>query len=410
MNDLHFNIELPDNLKLCGTIDRGGAGRIFRVKDITGKMLALKIVNSRWQDKELAALTILRDLPCHQSLVQIFQVGTLPDGRIFYTMELADNQSGKPESEYIPDTLANRINAGGMPFEQIIEIFIEIAKGASHLHKYGLAHGDIKPENIVFINSIPKLADFGTLAAKGDSGTAGFIVDDPVSAADRDCYALAKSLYCTWSRLDVSEYPSLPEKFVPKEARLIRKIYHRGCSAIARRRFASAEEFIVALKKIDKRFHKQPKRKIIALICFFFLAVIMLSAFILSRISEKSPPGNSGVNHSEIALMNNFLRAGNELPDDLSGIRPFRHIFESLNEKELVTLDKAKVQWFKHFYNDLDHFKKLHAKIIAEKDLSKQLFLYNTMEYKKLYLSLHSRRMDFDHVFVHKILRLPGKL
>ena len=58
MNDLHFNIELPDNLKLCGTIDRGGAGRIFRVKDITGKTLALKIVNSRWQDKERAALTI----------------------------------------------------------------------------------------------------------------------------------------------------------------------------------------------------------------------------------------------------------------------------------------------------------------------------------------------------------------
>ena len=410
MNDLHFNIELPDNLKLCGTIDRGGAGRIFRVKDITGKMLALKIVNSRWQDKELAALTILRDLPCHQSLVQIFQVGTLPDGRIFYTMELADNQSGKPESEYIPDTLANRINAGGMPFEQIIEIFIEIAKGASHLHKYGLAHGDIKPENIVFINSIPKLADFGTLAAKGDSGTAGFIVDDPVSAADRDCYALAKSLYCTWSRLDVSEYPSLPEKFVPKEARLIRKIYHRGCSAIARRRFASAEEFIVALKKIDKRFHKQPKRKIIALICFFFLAVIMLSAFILSRISEKSPPGNSGVNHSEIALMNNFLRAGNELPDDLSGIRPFRHIFESLNEKELAGLDAAKVQWFKSFYNDLDHFKRLHAEIIAEKDLSKQLFLYKTKGYKKSFISLNSRCMDFDHLFVHKILRLPGKL
>ena len=410
MNGLHFKIELPDNLELTGGIDRGGAGSVFRVRDITGKMLALKIVNPRWLDKEFSALTILRDLPSHQSLVQIFQVGILPDGRVFYTMELADNISDQPNSEYIPDTLANRINTNGLTFEQIIEIFIEIAKGTSHLHKHNLSHGDIKPENIVFINSVPKLADFGTLAAGGSSGTAGFMVDNPVSASDRDCYALAKSLYCVWSRRDVSEYPSLPEKFVPKEARLIRSIYHKGCSPLAIRRFSSAEEFIVALKKIDKRFHKQPKRKIIALICFFFLAVIMLSAFISSRISEKSPPGNSGVDHSEIALMNNFLRAGNELPDDLSGIRPFRHIFESLNEKELVTLDKAKVQWFKHFYNDLDHFKKLHARIIAEKDLSKQLFLYNTMEYKKLYLSLHSRRMDFDHVFVHKILRLPGKL
>ena len=410
MNDLHFNIELPDNLKLCGTIDRGGAGRIFRVKDITGKMLALKIVNSRWQDKELAALTILRDLPCHQSLVQIFQVGTLPDGRIFYTMELADNQSGKPESEYIPDTLANRINAGGMPFEQIIEIFIEIAKGASHLHKYGLAHGDIKPENIVFINSIPKLADFGTLAAKGDSGTAGFMVDDPVSAADRDCYALAKSLYCTWSRLDVSEYPSLPEKFVPKEARLIRSVYHKGCSPLAIRRFSSGEEFIAALEKIEERFHKYPKRKIIALICFFCLAAIVSVALILHGKPEKFPVVKSGIDQAEISLMNNSLRAGGELPDDLDGIRPFRHIFESLNEKELAGLDAAKVQWFKSFYNDLDHFKRLHAEIIAEKDLSKQLFLYKTKGYKKSFISLNSRCRDFDHLFVHQILILPGKL
>ena len=108
--------------------------------------------------------------------------------------------------------------------------------------------------------------------------------------------------------------------------------------------------------------------------------------------------------------MNNSLRAGGELPDDLDGIRPFRHIFESLNEKELAGLDAAKVQWFKSFYNDLDHFKKLHAKIIAEKDLSKQLFLYKTKGYKKSFISLNSRCRDFDHLFVHQILILSGKL
>ena len=378
MNGLHFKIELPDNLELTGGIDRGGAGSVFRVRDITGKMLALKIVNPRWLDKEFSALTILRDLPSHQSLVQIFQVGTLPDGRVFYTMELADNISDQPNSEYIPDTLANRINTNGLTFEQIIEIFIEIAKGASHLHKHNLSHGDIKPENIVFINGHPKLADFGTLAAGGSSGTAGFMVDNPVSASDRDCYALSKTLYCTWSGKDVSEYPSLPEKFDYQEAKFIRKIYHRGCSAIARRRFASAEEFIVHLKKIHDEFHYPLQRKIFIVAAFLFFLTIA-SIVIICHINRKSPLSvPSKINHSEIALMQNVLQAGKVIPDDLNGIRPFRKVFESLSEEDLDKLDSEKVKWFRNFYKDKDRLSDLYLQIIAEKNSHKQLTLYKT--------------------------------
>ena len=41
-------IQLPDNLEMLGKIDCGGAGSVFRVRDITGKILALKIVNRSW--------------------------------------------------------------------------------------------------------------------------------------------------------------------------------------------------------------------------------------------------------------------------------------------------------------------------------------------------------------------------
>ena len=401
-----LQIELPDQLKIIDFVAKGGAGNILRVQDITGKILALKMVYPSWHEKEFLSLTALRNLPVHPSLTQVFQVGTLSDGRLFYTMEIADNISPTPDSDYLPDTLANRINSEKLSFESILEIFIDIADGIRHLHNNNLGHGDIKPENIIFINGHPKLADFGTLVTDKNTGTAGFMLESSSSIADRDCYALSKTLYCTWSGKDVSEYPSLPEKFDYQEAKLIRKIYHRGCSSIARRRFASAEEFIAHLKKIRDELHYPLQRKIfIAAAFLFFLAIA--SIVIICHTNRKSPLSvPQKINHSEIALMQNVLQAGKVMPDDLNGIRPFRKVFESLSEEDLDKLDSEKVKWFRNFYKDKDRLSDLYLQIIAEKNSHKQLTLYKTTKYKELLESVYARRMAFDHKFVHTVFKL----
>ena len=402
-------IELPEQLKMVSKINNGGAGEVFRVKDITGKILALKIINSQWHEKEFLAISALRDLPAHPALTQIFQAGLLADGRLFYTMEIADNISAIPDIEYIPDTLANRINTNKLLFEDILKIFIEIADAVAHLHHNNSWHGDIKPDNIIFINGKPKLADFGTLSADGKSGTAGFCIDNCVSAADRDCYALAKTLYCAWSGLDVSEYPSLPETFNQQEARLIRRIYHKGCSSIPRKRFANATEFITALKKIDAEFYRKSYSKkllITAGLLFLITALLIIILFIKNNTRKPFSPAS---NTAEISTMQNIIQAGSILPDDLNGIRPFRNIFESLSQEDLAKLDSEKVQWFKNFYNDRDRLSYIHLQIVEEKNPTKRLALYQATNYKDLYISLAARQMEFDHKFVHSVLRLKFK-
>ena len=213
--------EMPPGLRLIGRIGKGAAGDLFRVADITGKELALKIVRAGWRDRELGSVKLFRQLPAHPALAQVLQAGELADGHFFYTMELADNAAG---DGYRPDTLADRLRTRPPALPELLKIMDAAAEGASHLHEHGLFHGDIKPDNLIFVNGNLKLADFGTLSG-GDSGTAGFLPDDPVSGIDRDCYALGKTLYCAASGMKPENYPLVPEHYDYSRYPRLRRLY-----------------------------------------------------------------------------------------------------------------------------------------------------------------------------------------
>jgi len=48
-----------------------------------------------------------------------------------------------------------------LPFEEAVEITIEILDGLTHLHNRKIIHRDLKPDNILFQGKVPRLADFG---------------------------------------------------------------------------------------------------------------------------------------------------------------------------------------------------------------------------------------------------------
>ena len=73
---------LPARYKVRSMIGEGGSGRVYRIHDsIRDRELALKLVTpieSAWLRREFDTLRQVR----HENLIQVFDWGALPSGRV----------------------------------------------------------------------------------------------------------------------------------------------------------------------------------------------------------------------------------------------------------------------------------------------------------------------------------------
>jgi len=64
--------------------------------------------------------------------------------------------------EYAPTCLFDRVMSKKMSSDEINCAFMQILAGAEHLHQSGLAHRDLKLENVITETGIMKLIDYKT--------------------------------------------------------------------------------------------------------------------------------------------------------------------------------------------------------------------------------------------------------
>ena len=274
----YHNGDCIDGMTVVNPVAQGGNGDLYLVRDEAENLLVLKIIRKTDNHDELSGIEQCRAVSSHvPELVPILKTGKLSDGRTYCVMPPADNVAQWPE--YKPDTLADRIRQNGrMAPEDALEITGRILSAIKTLHDVGLAHCDIKPENIVFIAGEAKLTDYSLLSetagylygkqdtAKDDSpdqseirppvktaGTVGFVppemFDNPVHYNSKMCdlYAVGKILYCAWTGSDVVSFPSVPRDISLQEIGIIRPLYMRACNVTPAKRFQSADEFISAV-------------------------------------------------------------------------------------------------------------------------------------------------------------------
>ena len=102
-------------LTFCGS---GALGEVYRCRDLSGKILAVKIIpkqklGGEWR-RELKGVTYYRSLTENSpELLQIHHIGE-DEENFFYTMDAADNAVLDGDS-YVPDTLAYRLRSGRIP-------------------------------------------------------------------------------------------------------------------------------------------------------------------------------------------------------------------------------------------------------------------------------------------------------
>ena len=229
-------------LRKCG---EGGCGEVWLAEDDIGARVALKILVGRHSEREVAGLKNYKDCD-HPNLLRIRHV-EISGESICYTMDAADDLN-RGAGEYLPDTLANRLNRyGRLDGAEVAAMLDGLLSGLEELHSKGLVHRDIKPDNILWVNGRVVLSDAGLVAPAGKHtlvGSPGFISPrlletDGVAGPGDDFYALSKVVYCALTGLPPGEYPSIPpDMTISVDPRLSRAL-RAGCS----RRIGSSAEF-----------------------------------------------------------------------------------------------------------------------------------------------------------------------
>ena len=126
-------------------LGRGGMGAVYLARDTRlPRDVAIKVVQERFSarfEREARAIGALS----HPNICTLFDVG--PNHLVM---------------EYIEgETLAERLNKGPLPLNEVLTIAIEVASALDAAHRKRIIHRDLKPGNIMLTGNGTKLLDFG---------------------------------------------------------------------------------------------------------------------------------------------------------------------------------------------------------------------------------------------------------
>jgi tetratricopeptide (TPR) repeat protein len=158
--------------RLLKWLGEGGMGVVYEAEHIDiERRVALKILRSELSERSDTAQVFREEARAaaragSKNNVEIFDFGELPDGRLFFCMELLSGTDLAALTEQDLET------------GRMFAILRQICKGLGAAHKAGIVHRDIKPENIILINyegrrDMVKIVDFGVAAildARRDGG------------------------------------------------------------------------------------------------------------------------------------------------------------------------------------------------------------------------------------------------
>ncbi len=179
------------NWQIVKFLGGGGMGDVYLARHlILRKAAALKVARHDHRDPELTRKYFLREARLaagvkHRNVVRIFDAGET-DGRLYLVMALID---GQDLSEVL------KASQGSLQWRTVLTWIRDAALGLEAVHKRGLIHRDIKPQNLMLAKSgRVMVTDFGLVRE-----------DDP--NADMTCGPLGTPAYmspeqCNEPRLD----------------------------------------------------------------------------------------------------------------------------------------------------------------------------------------------------------------
>ena len=125
-------------------VARGGMAVVYRARDVAlGRPVALKVIAPELAMNETFRLRFRRESELaaaieHPNVIPIYRAGE-EDGRLYIAMRFVDGED--------LSTVLSR--QGGLPMDQLLPLFAQIASAVDAAHAAGLVHRDVKPGNVL---------------------------------------------------------------------------------------------------------------------------------------------------------------------------------------------------------------------------------------------------------------------
>jgi serine/threonine protein kinase len=165
---IHQARHLEGGYVLGKILGQGGMGAVYEGRHETlGRRVAIKLLRADMADPAMRHVyteRLLREARLlaslsHPNIMTIFDVGIWREGQVFLAMELVEG-----------DTLRGWLKAEARTWRQILDVYLQAARGLEAAHARGVIHRDVKPENMLIgLDGRVRVTDFG-LARAGEQG------------------------------------------------------------------------------------------------------------------------------------------------------------------------------------------------------------------------------------------------
>ncbi len=253
--------KIDERYRIVSRIATGGMADVYEANDLVGRrIVTIKVMKeellndpinlSRFNAETEAAASLN-----HPNIVKVYGRGVI-EGRPYMTNEYIKGQ-----------TLRDKLNfAIQLPLMDTCEVMLQLTSGIDYIHRHGLIHRDIKPDNLFYMSDgTVKISDFGIAAPigtanEGDAiqGTIYYCAPEVLTGAPtsiaNDIYSMGVVFYeCLTGFLPFDgnsleevalkqlkkRFPE-PSKLVPSIPKSIDKIIITACRKRPEERYPSA--------------------------------------------------------------------------------------------------------------------------------------------------------------------------